>query len=123
MIIDLGRRPLPFDPGVLEVANQFPLFGVHAYHRITAPFEEIPLPADVAELPVAVGAGTGGDVLAIGTQRKLHLPQQTPYRAAAYADAQPLELRGDLRRGFSGPLQSSDWIAGCFPLHQLLDGS
>ncbi|HXB69643.1 MAG TPA: hypothetical protein VNY05_15440 [Candidatus Acidoferrales bacterium] len=44
-------------------------------NRITALLELIPLPAEIAELAVAVGSGTGGDRVAVGAQGLLHLPQ------------------------------------------------
>jgi len=74
MIVDGGRGSLPFDAGVPEVTDQLPLFGVHAQNRITAFLKPIPLPAEIAELTVAVGSGTGRDRLAVGTQAILHLP-------------------------------------------------
>jgi hypothetical protein len=43
--------------------------------RTAAFFELITLPTKVAELTVAVGSGTGGNVLAIGAQGIFHLPQ------------------------------------------------
>jgi hypothetical protein len=42
-----------------EVTDQRPLFGIHAQHRIAALLELIPLPIEMAELPVAVGSRTG----------------------------------------------------------------
>ena len=59
VIIDGRGSSLPFSAGVLEVANQLSLFGIHAQNRIAALLELIPLPAEIAELAVAVGSGTG----------------------------------------------------------------
>ena len=75
MIVDIAGRLLPFNSGILEVTDQLPLFGIHAQDRIAALFELITLPAEIAELAVAVGSRTGGNLLAIGAQGILHLPQ------------------------------------------------
>ena len=75
MIVDLSGGLLPFSSGILEVTDQLPLFGIHAQDRITALFELITLSAEIAELAVAVGSRTGGNLLAIGAQGILHLPQ------------------------------------------------
>ena len=75
MIVDGGGGSFPFDAGFLEVTDQLSLFGVHAQNRISALFQPIPLPAEIAELAVAVGSGTGRDRLAVGAQGILHPPQ------------------------------------------------
>src|ERR1700729_2832029 len=80
------------------------------------------LPAEIAELAVPVGSRTRGDFLAVGAQGILHLAKQPPYGIAADCDTQPLELPGDLLRGFPGPLQPADGVAGGFPFHPFVDG-
>src|SRR5580704_10940594 len=121
VIVDVGGGWLPLNTGVLKVPNQLPFFGIHAQNRIATLLELIPLPAEIAELAVAVRSGAGGNSLAVGTQGKLHLPQQPTYGIAADRDSQPLELAGDLVRGLPGPLQPADRVAGGFSFHQLVD--
>ena len=122
MIVDIGGGLLPFNSGILEVTDQLPFFGIHAQDRIAALFELITLPAEIAELAVAVGSRTGGNLLAIGAQGILHLPQQPSHCVAADRNPQPLELSGNLVGGFPGPLQPADGVAGGFPFHQLVNG-
>src|SRR6266849_6178193 len=122
MIVDIGGRLLPFHSRVLEVTDQFPLFSIHAQHRIAALFELIPLPTEIAELAVAVGSRTGGNPFAVGTQRILHLPEQPSYGVAADCNPQPLELSSDLVGGLPGPLQPTDGVSSGFPFHQFVDG-
>src|ERR1022692_1702750 len=121
MIVDSSRGSFPLCAGVLEVTNQLPLLGIHAQNRISALLELIPLPAEITELAVAVGSGTGRDRLAVGTQAILHLPQEPAYGIAADRDPQQIKLPGDLSGGFPGPLDTTDRIAGSFLLHQLVD--
>src|SRR6266849_2635155 len=122
MIVDISGGVLPLHPGVLEVPDQLPLFGVHAQHRIAAPFELIPLPTEIAELAVTVGRRPGGHRLAIGAQGILHLPQQSPDRVAADSNPQPLELSSDRVGGFPGPLQPTEGIPSGVPFHKRVDG-
>ena len=122
MIVDIGVRLLPFHSRVLEVADQLPLFGIHAQHWIAALFELIPLPTEIAELAVAIGSRTGGNLLAVGTQGILHLPEQSSYSVTADCNPQPLELSSDLVGGFPGPLQPTDGVPSGFPFPQLVDG-
>src|SRR5450759_889521 len=122
MILDLGGGQLPFDTGVLEVANQLSLLGVHAQHRIAALFKPVPLTGEIAELTVAVATGTGGNPLAVGAEGILHLPEKASHGIPTDHDPQTLQLPSDVLGGLTGPFQSADRIAGGFPLHQLADG-
>ena len=122
MIVNLGGGSLPLHSGVLEVTDQLPLFGIHAEDRIAAFFELIPLPTEIAELAVAVGSRTGGNLLAIGAQGILHLPQQSSHSVTADCNPQPPELSSDLVGGFPGPLQPTDRIPSGFPFRKLVDG-
>ena len=122
MIVDISGSLLPFHSKVLEVTDQFPLFGIHAQHRIAPLLELIPLPTEIAELAVAVGSRTGGNVLAVSPQGILHLPEQPSDSVAADGNAQPLELSSDLVGGFPGPLQPTDGVPSGFPFHQLVNG-
>ncbi len=79
VIVDGCGGSLPFSAGVLEVANQLPLFGIHAQHRIAVLVELIPLPAEITELAVAVGSGTGGDRLTV--LRLTSIPSRLSCRA------------------------------------------
>jgi hypothetical protein len=88
VIIDSSGGSFPFGAGIFEVTNQLPLFGIHAQNRIAPLLEPIPLPAEVAELAVAVSSGTGRDRLTVGAQAIFHLTQKPSYGVAADCDPQ-----------------------------------
>ncbi len=74
------------------------------------------------ELLIAVGAGVGGDLLAVDAQRKIHLIEKTSDRVSRNGNVDLLENLGDLLRRRAGPLQSGDGIAGGILLQENLDG-
>ena len=73
------------------------------------------------ELLVAVGAGVGGDLLAVDAQREIHLIEKTSDRIGRDRDVDLLQNLGDLFRGLAGPLQSRDGISGRIVLQKNLD--
>ena len=73
------------------------------------------------ELLIAIGAGVGGDLLAVDAQREVHLVQKTSDRIGRDRDVDLLENLGDLFRGLAGPLQSRDWISGRIVLQKNFD--
>ena len=73
------------------------------------------------ELLVAVGAGVGGDLLAVDAQREIHLIEKTSDRIGRDRDVDLLENLGDLFRGLAGPLQSRDGISSRIVLQKNFD--
>ena len=74
------------------------------------------------ELLIAVGAGVSGDLLAVDTQREIHLAEKTSDRIGRNGNVDLLENRGDLIGRLAGPLQPGDGIAGGIVLQENLDG-
>jgi hypothetical protein len=56
------------------------------------------------ELLIAEGAGAGGQILAIGPQREVHVVEQAGHGVSRDGDIQLLEQFGDLLRSLVGPL-------------------
>lgn len=75
------------------------------------------------ELPVAVRAGVGGDLLAVDAQREMQIVQEACDCTRGDRKARFRKSRGDILRGLAGPLQSGDRISGGIVLEQSLDGS
>src|ERR1700690_1381207 len=74
------------------------------------------------ELLITVGAGVGGDLLAVDAQREIHLVEKTSDRVGRNGNVDLLENLGDLLRRLAGPLQPGDGIAGGIVLQENLDG-
>ena len=74
------------------------------------------------ELLIAVGAGVGGDLLAVNAQREIHLVEKTSDRVGRDWNVDLLENRRDLLSRLAGPLQPGDRIAGGIVLQENLDG-
>ena len=68
MVVDGVRGSFPSRAVILEVANQFTLFGIDADDRQAAFGEPQALGGDVLELFVAVGTGASRDALVIDAQ-------------------------------------------------------
>ena len=90
VVVDLGGNALPFHTGILEVAHQFPFLGVDADDGITLPAEKFSQPGDAAELSVASGTRSRGDVLAVAAEREPKLAEQSGDGARTHLDAQSL---------------------------------
>ena len=112
MVVHQNGRAIPVGAGVLEVANQFALLAIDADDRKTLSLEACPQRADMLELPIAVGTGVGGDLLAVDAQRKIHLVQKTSDRIGRDGNVDLLQNLGDLLRRLAGPLQPRDGISG-----------
>ncbi len=74
------------------------------------------------ELLIAVGTGVGGDLLAVDTQREIHLVQKTSDSLGRDRNVDLLKNLGDLLRRLAGPLQPGDGISGRVVLQKNLDG-
>ena len=57
------------------------------------------------ELLIAVGAGVGGDLLAVNAQREIHLVEKTSDRVGRHWNVDLLENLRDLLRRLAGPLR------------------
>ena len=75
------------------------------------------------ELPISVGTGVGGDLLAVDAQREMQIVQEASNRIGGDRKARFGKSRGDILRSLAGPLQSGDRISGGIVLEQSLDGS
>src|SRR5450432_4459716 len=74
------------------------------------------------ELLIAVGAGVGGDLLAVDAQREIHLVEKASDGVGRNGNVDLLENLGDLLSRLAGPLQPGDGIAGGIVLQENLDG-
>ena len=73
VIVHQNRRAIPFGAGVFEIADQFALLAIDADDGKTLTLEASPQRGNMLELLIAVGAGVGGDLLAVDAQREIHL--------------------------------------------------
>lgn len=121
VIVHQNRRAIPFGAAVFEVADHFALLTVDADDGKALSLEASPERADMLELLVAVGAGVGGDLLAVDAQREIHLIEKTSDRIGRDRDVDLLENLGDLFRGLAGPLQSRDGISSRIVLQKNFD--
>jgi hypothetical protein len=110
MVVHCCGRAIPLGAGVLEVAHQFPLLGVGADHRIPLSAETATQFADVGELRLAQGV-SGADLLAVDTERKAKLVEESGHSAGADLNPQAVQLGRDLGRRLAGPLQTADGVA------------
>src|SRR5260370_2982656 len=122
VIVHPNGRAIPFGSGVLEVADQFTFLAIDADDGKTLPLETRPQRADMLELLIAVGTGVGGDLLAVDTQREIHLVQKTSDSLGRDRNVDLLKNLGDLLRRLAGPLQPGDGISGRVVLQKNLDG-
>ena len=74
------------------------------------------------ELLIAVGAGVGGDLLAIDAQREIHVVEKARDGIRRDRDIDLLEKFCDRLGRLAGPLQTGDGISGGIVLQQNLDG-
>ena len=66
----------------------------------------------MVELLIAEWAGVGGDLLAVDTQREIHLVQKARNSIRRNRNLDLLQKRSDRFRRLASPLQSRDGIAG-----------
>jgi hypothetical protein len=121
VIVDQPGGAIPGGTGVPEVAHQFALFGVYTDDGQSAATEVITQIGDVVELEVAVGAGIGGQLLAIDAQGVIHLVQEPSDGIGRDSEAVLGEDGGDLDGGAPRPFQAGDGIAGRVVLEQVVD--
>src|SRR5712692_7301842 len=122
VVVDPNGRAIPFGSGVPEIADQFAFLAIDADDRKTLPLEASPQRANMLELPIAVGTGVGGDLLAVDAQREIHLVQKASDRIGRDRNADLLKNFGDLLRRLAGPLQPRNGISGGVVFQKNLDG-
>jgi len=122
VIVHPNGRAIPFGSGILEVADQLAFLAVDADDRKALSLKASPQRADMLELLIAAGTGVGGDLLAVDTEREIHLVQKTSDRIGRDRDVDLLKDLGDLLRRLAGPLQPGDGISGGIVLQKDLDG-
>jgi hypothetical protein len=76
VIIDAHERAIPLDAMVLEVADQFSLFGIDADNGKPLTLKAGTQRRDLSELLVAVRARVGGNGFAIHALGKIHIVKQ-----------------------------------------------
>ena len=95
----------------LEVPYQFALFGIHRNNGRPGPLKSAPLAYQIAHLSVAIRILFPVQVLAVGAQRVVLLPQQPAHCVSPDPVAAPLQFPTDLARCLPCPLQPADRIA------------
>ena len=121
MIVDWRGNTSPLPTGILEVAHQFALFGIHADDGITVTAEAAAESDDEAELLVAGGAVPAGHLFAVHAQRELEFVEQSGNRACLDRDVQSVQLSSDLGGRLVRPPPAAHRIAGRILLQQPLD--
>ena len=121
VIVDQARGPIPTCAGVLEITDQFPLFGVDAYDGVAAALEPVSKIAQVEELIVAVGTVAVGAFLVIDAKGIAHLMKETGDRIGADDDTEVGQRHGNFGRRTPRPLQTSDRITSGIVFEQELD--
>jgi hypothetical protein len=81
-------RKIPTRTGILEVADQFALFGIDANDGQTAALETLPKITQVEELIITVGTRVGGEFLVIDAQGIAHLMEKTSDGVGANCDTE-----------------------------------
>ena len=68
VVVHQNGRTIPFGACVFEVADQFPFLAIDADDGKALPLEASPQLTLVLYLLIAVGAGVGGDLVAVDAQ-------------------------------------------------------
>ena len=121
VIVDPAGRQIPARPGIFEIADQFPFFGIDAHDGETAALQSVAKIAEVEELIVAIGTVVGGDFLVIDSEAIAHLMEETGNGVGADDDTEVAQRHGNLICSAPRPLQPCDGIAGGVVFEQELD--
>ena len=121
VIVDQAGGQIPAHSGILEIADQFALLGIHADNGVATTLESVSKIAKVEELIVAIGTMVGGEFLVIDPQGIVHPMEKTGDGVGADDDTEVAQRHGNLLRSASGPLQPGDGIAGGVVFEQKLD--
>lgn len=101
----------PGAPGVLEIADQFLLLGIHANCRLFSLQKRASLAGQIAHLLVSVGILSFAAFLAIVAQRVTQLLQQTPDGFTADLKLLATQLFNQLAQRLTDPLRAVDGVA------------
>ena len=112
MIVDQARGQIPAHSGILEIADQFALLGIHADDGVAPTPESVSKIAKVQELIIAIGAVVGRELLVIDPQGIAHPMEKTGDSVGANDDPEVAQRQGNLFGSASGPLQPCDGITG-----------
>jgi len=123
VIVHPNWRAIPFDAGVLEIANQFAFLAIDADDRKALPLEASPQRSNMLKLLIPVGTGAGGDLLSIDAQREIHLVEKARDGIRRNRNIDLLKKFCDSLRRLASPLQPGDGIPGGIVLQKNLDGS
>src|SRR5215467_9892929 len=105
------RLAPPVAPGLLEVANQFALLGIHADDRIASFKKLAALPRHVTHLPVPLRVLLLGQPLTIDAQNVTAVTQQAPNRIGTDSITTAPEFLAQFARGLARPFDPGDRIA------------
>ena len=122
VIVHRNGRAIPFGAGVLEVADQFAFLAIDTDDGKTLSLETSPQRTDMLKLPITVGTGVGGDLLAVDAQREIHFVQKTSDRISRDRNVDLLKNLGNLLRRLAAPLQPRDGISSRVVLQKNLNG-
>ena len=121
VIVDQARGQIPAHSGILEIADQFALFGIHADDGVATTLESVSKIAQVEELSIAIGTVIGREFLVIDPKGIAHPMEKTGDGVGADDDTEIAQRHGNLLRSATGPLQPGDGIAGGVIFEQKLD--
>jgi hypothetical protein len=77
VIVDQARGQIPAHSGILEIADQFALLGIHADNGVATPLESVSKVAKVEELIIAIGTVIGREFLVIDPKGIAHPMEKT----------------------------------------------
>jgi hypothetical protein len=72
VIVDQARGQIPAQSGILEIADQFALLGIHADDGVAPTLESVSKVAEIEELIIAIGTVVGRELLVIDPQGIAH---------------------------------------------------
>jgi hypothetical protein len=121
VVVDQAGRKIPPCTGVLEVADQFALFGIDANDGKAAALEAPTKIREVEELIITIGTVVGGKFLAIDAQGIAHLMEKASDGVGTDDHTEVAQSQGDLVGSSPGPLQARDRIAGGIVFEEKLD--
>lgn len=121
VIVDQARGQIPAYSGILEIADQFALLGIHADDGVAPTLESVPKIAEIEELIIAIGTMVGREFFVIDPKGIAHPMEKTGDGVGADDDTEVAQCHGNLLGRASGPLQPGDGIAGGVVFKQELD--
>jgi len=121
VIVDQARGQIPAHSGILEIADQFALLGIHADDGVATTQEPVSKIAEIEELIIAIGTVVGRELLVIDPQGIAHPMEETGDGVGADDDTEIAQRHSNLLGSASGPLQPCDGIAGGVVFEQKLD--